>query len=116
MWVTPVYRSRQHQTPHQTPKETSKDPLLNKDGTQCVQSITITFLHYGCAVDPCILPALNEIASEQSKPTTDTIIKFDMLMDYLRTNPDAIICYQTSDMILKIVSDAAFLVLPQEQS
>ena len=110
-WVTPVYSSRQQQTPN----ETSKAPLFNKEGTQCVQSITTTFLHYGCAVDPCILPALNEIASKQSKPTTNTTIKFDMLMDYLHTNPNTFIWYHASDMILKIVSDAAFLVLTQAQ-
>ena len=39
-----------------------------------------------------------------------------MLMDYLQTNPDAVIWYHASDMIIKIVSDAAFLVLPQARS
>ena len=86
-WVTPVYGSHQQQTP----KETSNYPLLNKDGTQCVHSITGISLHYGCAFDPYILPALNEIASKQSKPTTNTTIKFDMLMDYLHTNPNTFI-------------------------
>ena len=81
MWVTPVYGSRQQQTPN----ETSKTPLLDKDGTQRVQSIAKTFLHYGRAVEPCILPALNLIASEQAKPTTDTEIKCDMLMLTLTT-------------------------------
>ena len=38
-----------------------------------------------------------------------------MLMDYLHTNPDAVI-YHASDIIIKIVSDAAFLVLPQARS
>ena len=37
-------------------------------------------------------------------------------MNYLHINPDAVICYHASDMILKIVSDAAFLVIPQEKS
>ena len=39
-----------------------------------------------------------------------------MLMDYLHTNPDAVICYHAINMILKIVSDAAFFVLLQAQS
>ena len=109
MWVTPVYGSRQQQTPN----ETSKTPLLDKDGTQRVQSITRTFLHYIRATYPCILPDLNKIPPKQANPTTDTAIKYDMLMDYLHTNPDAVIHYHASDMIFKIVSDAAFLVLPQ---
>ena len=36
-------------------------------------------------------------------------------MDYLHTNPDTVICNHASDMILKIVSDASFLALPQAQ-
>ena len=38
-----------------------------------------------------------------------------MLIDYLYTNTDAIICYHVSEMIIKIVSDTAFLVLPQSR-
>ena len=39
-----------------------------------------------------------------------------MLMDYLHTNPHAAILYHASDMILKVVSDAAFLILPKARS
>ena len=37
-------------------------------------------------------------------------------MDYLHTNPNADICYHASNMILKVVSDAAFLVLLKSRS
>ena len=37
-------------------------------------------------------------------------------MDYLHTNPNAAIHYHVSDMILKVVSDAAILVLPKARS
>jgi hypothetical protein len=106
-WVDPVYGSRSSQNP--TPE--SKAPLLDKHATNCIQAISGTFLYYGRACDPCILPALNEIASEQASPTTGTINKTDMLMDYLHTYPNAAIRYYASDMILKITSDAAYLVL-----
>jgi len=33
-------------------------------------------------------------------------------MDYLFTHPKAVICFNASDMILSLVSDAAYLVLP----
>ena len=39
-----------------------------------------------------------------------------MLMDYLHTYPDAVIRFYASDMILKITSDAAYLVLPKARS
>ena len=54
-WVTPVYGSRQEQK-H---KDFSKAPILDKNGTQRVQSIIGTFTQYSRAVDPCILPALS---------------------------------------------------------
>jgi hypothetical protein len=91
-------------------------PLLDKQGTNRIQSISGTFLYYGRACDPCILPALNEIASEQAKPTTGTIPKTGMPMDYLHTYPNAVIRYHASDMILKITSDAAYLVQPKAGS
>ena len=37
-------------------------------------------------------------------------------MDYLHTKPNAAIRYHASDMILKVVSDAALLVLPKDRS
>ena len=37
-------------------------------------------------------------------------------MDYLHNNPKAFIIYHASDMILRIFSDSALLVLPQERS
>jgi hypothetical protein len=46
---------------------------LDKQGTTRIQAINDTFMYYGRACDPCILPALNEIASEQASPETDTV-------------------------------------------
>ena len=38
-----------------------------------------------------------------------------MMIDYLHTNPGAVIRYNTSDMVLKVRSDAGLLILPQYQ-
>jgi hypothetical protein len=111
-WVKPVYGSCQPQNP----APLSKAPLLDKHGTLRIQSISGTFLYYGRACDPCILPALNELTSEQASPTTDTVTNADMFMDYLHTYPNAVIRYHASDMILKITSDAAYLVQPRARS
>ena len=90
--------------------------LLYKAGALQVQIILGTFLYYSRAIDPCILPVLNEIASKQSKPTTDTATKCDMLMDYLHTNPNAVIRYRDREILLKFVSNTVFLLLPQARS
>jgi hypothetical protein len=114
--VEPVYGSRQPQLLTPLSKAPFQGPLLDKHGTVRIQSISRNFLYYGRACDPCILPALYKLASEQASPTTDTIAKADMLMDYLHTYPNAIIRYHASNMILKITSDAAYLVQPKARS
>jgi hypothetical protein len=39
-----------------------------------------------------------------------------MLLDYLSTHPNATICYHTSNMVLAVFSDAAYLSLPNARS
>ena len=95
---------------------TDTSPLLDKAGTQRVQSVSGTFLYYARAVDPTILVALNEISNNQAQPTVLTGKACDMLLDYLATHPDATIRYYASDMILCIIADAAYLVLPNARS
>jgi hypothetical protein len=111
-WVEPSYGQR---TP-QAPTPTSIAPRLDKKGTQRIQAIAGTFLYYTRGVDPTILPALNELASEQAAPTTDTETKPKMLMDYLHTHPAVTIQYHASVMVLHVESDADCLVLPKAQS
>jgi hypothetical protein len=110
--VEPTYGQR---TP-QSPTPVSDAPLLDAKRTRRIQAIAGTFLFYARAVDPTILPALNELATEQAAPTTDTEAKAIMLMDYLATHPNATIRYHASDMVLHVESDAAYLVLPKARS
>jgi hypothetical protein len=111
-WIEPVYGSKQQQKA----TEAAGAAPLDSARIKCVQSVDGTFMHYGRAVDPCIIVALNEISTKQAKPTTNTRDKTDMLMDYLHTYPNAVICFHASNMILKICSDAAYLVLPKAKS
>jgi hypothetical protein len=90
-------------------------PLSAKETTE-LQSTVETFLYYGRAVDSSILPALNSLAREQSKPTENTKRKAQRLMDYLATYPNASIQYEASNMILHVDSDAAYLVAPKARS
>ena len=58
-----------------------------------------------------MLPDINEISSQQAKPTQETNNKATMLMDYAHIYLDAKIRYKASDMQLYIDYDAAYLVL-----
>jgi hypothetical protein len=100
----------------QIPTAKSTAQPLNASGTTRVQAINRTFMYYGGGADPCIIVALNKIASEQAAPTTTTIDKTTMLMDYLHTYPNAVIRYYTSDMILQTTTDATYLVQPKARS
>ena len=67
-------------------------------------------------MDPTMIVAVNELSSQQFTPTQNTINKFNMLMDYAHTYPDAIIRYHASDMYLHIDYDATYLVQPCARS
>jgi len=109
-WSTPVY-GRKIQLAHE-----DLTPLLDKLGIKRVQQISGIFLYYGRAVDQTIIVALNEISNSQACPTEQTARACNMLLDYLATHPDATIRYYASDMILCVISDAAYLVLPKARS
>ena len=109
-WTAPTYGQKIQYA------SSDQSDLLDAKGTQRVQAIAGTFLYYGRAVDPTILCALNEIASKQAAPTKATETACNQLLDYLSTHPDAKIRYHASDMTLSLVSDAAYLVLPDARS
>ena len=60
-----------------------------------------------------MLMAHSAIISEQAKPT-ENAKKVKLFLDYATTNPEAIITYQVSDMILATHSDASYLSEPKQ--
>jgi hypothetical protein len=110
LWSKPIYGQKVQYATSDT------SALLDKTGTRRVQGVSGTFLYYGRALDYTILPALNKISNSQSKPTDVTGKACDHLMDYLATHPDAVVRFYASGMVLCIVSDAAYLVLPDARS
>jgi hypothetical protein len=92
------------------PSDTS--PKLDEAGKKRIQQIVGSFLYYAHAVDPTILMALSAIASQQSAPTEQTCDRVNQFLDYMATHPDAKICYQASDMVLIVHSDASYLSAP----
>ena len=67
-------------------------------------------------MDGTILTLLNDIGTQQEKPTKNTNVEADWLLNYLHTHPDAKLLFKASDMVLWVDSDAAYLVKPEAKS
>ena len=48
-------------------------PVLDTKGNKRVQSITGTFQYYTKDIDPNMIVAVNELVSQQSAPTQETV-------------------------------------------
>ena len=53
--------------------------------------------------------ALSTLATQQAKARGKTVDGVAHMLDYLATNPDAMVRFVASDMILNIHSDASYL-------
>ena len=91
-------------------------PELNKKGITRIQGLVGTLLWYARSVDPTMLLTLNAIGAEQATATVTTAKAMTKLLNYCATNPEAIIRYRASDMILKIHSDGSYLSAPKARS
>eukprot|EP00804_Cyclotella_cryptica_P028838 CCRYP_008425-RA/>CCRYP_008425-RA protein AED:0.37 eAED:0.37 QI:0/0/0/1/1/1/3/0/442 len=103
--------------PHTEPKYGAKvqfaeyddSPDVGKEGQTHIQRVNGKFLWYGRAVDPTTLVPLSALASQQSKPTQNTMNKSQHFLDYMATQQPAVLTYRKSDMILAVHSDAGYL-------
>jgi hypothetical protein len=110
-WNVPNYGARiQYADDH------DDSPPLPQQSITLVQKIAGTFLYYAMAVDPTMLVALGSIAATQAKATQKTYDEVLWLLDYATSNPDAVIRYTASDMVLHIHSDASYLSEPKARS
>ena len=96
------------------PEDTSN--LLDKDEKKFVQQVIGSFLFYARAIDMTILLALNAIAGAQAAPTNNTLKRVHQFLDYMATNPNAIVRFRASDMVLNVHSDASYLSAPKARS
>ena len=87
--------------------QVDESPLLDAVQKNRVSSIIGYFLWYGRCVDPTMLVALGQLASQQSQATTLTEHKIDEFLDYCETWPNATVVTVASDMILRVVSDCS---------
>jgi hypothetical protein len=109
-WSKPVYG--QHQQLSKEPANTS--PTLDAAERLHLKEIIGTLLYYGQhAINSTLLVALRTLASAQTDGTKATANACKQLLKYCATHPDAIICFQASDMCLHINSDASYLSEPK---
>ena len=101
---------------NQTVDPIDESPPLDEAGKKYIQQVVGSFLYYARAVDPTILMALSDIATQQNKPTENTKKRVDQFLDYMATHPMAKIRYKASDMVLNIHSDASYLSAPRARS
>ena len=106
----PKYGQKIQYAPIEDPKKMTKTEILY------LQQICGKFLYYARAVDDTMLHALNDLASQQSKGTSETMKAMLHFLNYAASLPNAEKIYKASDMILTIDSDAAYLVAPQARS
>ena len=65
-------------------------------------------LFFTRVVDAKILVALSEFASEQEKPTENTMLKIKQFLDYEASQGETVLTYHASNMILAVHSDASY--------
>ena len=82
---------KQYGAKAQAPLPVDISQKLSPDEIKEIQSVIGSILYYARAVDITVLMALSFIAIEQSKGTTNTMVKAKQLLDYLATNLDTTI-------------------------
>jgi hypothetical protein len=84
-------------------------PLLNNTDSLFVKEVIGVFLYDARAVDCTMLAALGSLAAQQANPTQTTMKYFKQFLDYATSRPDAMVTFQSSDMVLAMHSDASYL-------
>ena len=99
-----------------TATEPDTSPLLAQNEIKYIQQVVGIFLYYARGLDYTMLPALNDIGTQQALPTKKVQQKVQQLLDYANTHQDVFLRFHASDMQLHVDTDAAYLVLPKAKS
>ena len=78
-------------------------PILSTSDIKRIQEVVGTLLYYALTVNPTMLSTLNDIGSQQVKATKLSAQHLCQLLDYAASNPNAIIRYKASGMILQLL-------------
>ena len=82
---------------------------LKPDGIKPAQKIIGALIFYSPAVDSMVLVALGILGAKKAKGTYETMKLVNQVLDYWATCPNAKLHFSSSDIILKIHSDASHL-------
>jgi hypothetical protein len=110
-WTRPNYGAK---TQYTDPVDDSA-PMDSSEKTR-LQEVIGTLLYYARAIDSSMLVSLGTLAAAQTKGTAETTKACTQLLNYAATHSDAVIRYTSSDMILKLHSDASYLSEPEARS
>ncbi len=100
----------------QAPTPTNDSPLFDNASKKHIQQVVGSFQYYARAINPKILMALSDIATQQAAPTENNKKQVEQFLDYMWTHPAAKIHYHASIMILNLHSDALYLSTPHAHS
>ena len=81
-----------------------------------IHKVCKKFLCNGRSADNTQLQALNKLSIKTTTTIEETQGALTQFLKYYASNPDAMIAYGASDMILSCNSNAAYLVTPKPQS
>jgi hypothetical protein len=90
-------------------KHIDQKPLAMKEQQKYIQQVIGVLLYYGRAVNSSLLVALSLLALAQAAPTEHTLELVKWLLNYASSNPDAILMYKSSNMIVAVHSDASYI-------
>ena len=90
------------------PKTTRPTPEKNLD----LQKLVGKLIFCGPAVDFSLLVAVGSLAAQQNEPIEKKDEDMVQLLNYCASNPDAIIRYHASDMVLHVSSNASYVSEP----
>jgi hypothetical protein len=92
------------------------DEMLPPERAKRIQSIFGSCLYYARAVNSTIICTVSKIASAQANPTLAVEQAADHLLAYLSKYPNAGMIIKTSNMILKIYTNASYLTETNSRS
>jgi hypothetical protein len=94
--------------PHLADEEEA-DPPADPRQLKRLQQIIGVLLYYARAVDPTILTRVSKLSTQQRDSNISTLRAAERALQYLATQPEAVLVFHKSDMRLICYSDASYL-------
>ena len=91
-------------------------PTFTHTQNHLLQQKCRKFMYYAQEIASTMMHPLNNLASQVTVETLKTEEAQTCFLDYCATNPDALIVYYTSDMIIRGDTDTAYLVALKKRS